>query len=78
MWYNKLVSIEKQGVRFLPVTNLFGGKKMSQGTVKWFNAGMKVCAVYDEYSKDDDGRKQSMADYYINDYDEIVRKVTDV
>lgn len=49
-----------------------------QGIEAGHNAGMKVCAVYDEYSKDDDVRKQSMADYYINDYNEIVGKVTDI
>lgn len=43
------------------------------------NAGMEVCAVYDEYSKDQDAQKKESADYYISDYREIldaIRKVS--
>ena len=32
------------------------------------NAGMKTCAVADEYSKDVDYEKRELADYYIVDY----------
>lgn len=35
------------------------------------NAGMKVCAVYDEYSAGEDREKSRLADYYIHDYTEI-------
>lgn len=35
------------------------------------NAGMKVCAVYDDYTKNDDSRKKELADYYINSFAEI-------
>lgn len=35
------------------------------------NAGMKVCAVYDEYSAGQDREKSALADYYIYDYTEI-------
>ena len=38
------------------------------------NAGMKVCAVYDDYSKDVDEEKKCIADYYINNYEELLRK----
>lgn len=38
------------------------------------SAGMKVCAVYDDYSKDADDEKKRLADYYINDFGEIRRK----
>lgn len=31
-------------------------------------AGMKVCAVYDDYSRDVDERKRQMADYYIRNF----------
>ena len=34
-------------------------------------AGMKVCAIYDDYSKDVIKEKQEQADFYINDYTEI-------
>ena len=35
------------------------------------NAGMKVCAVYDEYSRSTDDLKKQTADYYINSFKEI-------
>lgn len=35
------------------------------------NAGMEVCAIFDEYSKDQDNEKKEAADYYIKDYREI-------
>ena len=34
-------------------------------------AGMKVCAVEDEYSLRQEAEKRRLADYYIKDYDEI-------
>lgn len=36
------------------------------------NAGMRTCAVEDEYSKADAAQKAALADYYITDYDEII------
>lgn len=36
------------------------------------NAGMKVCAVFDEYSRDVDDIKHHKADYYINNFNEIL------
>lgn len=35
------------------------------------NAGMKTCAVEDEFSKAQAERKKELADYYIRDYDDI-------
>ena len=35
------------------------------------NAGMKVCAVEDPFSKPQEERKKELADYYIQDYDDI-------
>ena len=35
-------------------------------------AGMKVCAVYDEYSKDVDMEKRNTAEYYIRDFMEVI------
>lgn len=35
------------------------------------NAGMKVCAIYDDFSKDMDDEKKELADYYINSYEEV-------
>ncbi|MFA9465763.1 MAG: HAD family hydrolase [Velocimicrobium sp.] len=34
-------------------------------------AKMKVCAVYDDFSKDNDEKKRILADYYIHDFTEI-------
>ena len=36
------------------------------------NAGMKTCAIYDNYSKHDDENKRKIADYYIENYFEII------
>lgn len=35
------------------------------------NAGMRVCAVEDEFSKKQEGEKKRLADFYIRDYFEI-------
>ena len=35
------------------------------------NAGMRTCAVDDEFSRAQDEKKRSMADYYIHNYDEL-------
>ena len=32
---------------------------------------MKVCAVFDEYSKDQDNEKKRLADYYINSFEDL-------
>lgn len=37
------------------------------------NAGMQVCAIYDDYSKDIIDEKKQAADYYIDNYYEIKR-----
>lgn len=49
-----------------------------QGIESGHNAGMKVCAVFDEYSVYVDEEKHKMADYYINDFTEIIGKVTKI
>lgn len=38
-------------------------------------AGMKVCAVEDEFSREMQAEKRSLADYYINDYFDILNGV---
>lgn len=42
-----------------------------KGIIAGKDAGMKVCAVYDEYSKDLDEEKKKLADYYIKDYNDL-------
>lgn len=42
------------------------------------NAGMEVCAVYDEFSKNDDEEKRKLADYYINTYEDILNNTYEV
>lgn len=39
------------------------------------NAAMRVCAIYDSYSKDIDNIKREQSDYYINDYFEILENI---
>ena len=38
------------------------------------NAGMKTCAIKDAYSMYQDDEKRLLADYYIEDYNEIIEK----
>jgi len=42
------------------------------------NAGMKVCAVEDPFSKPQITRKRELADYYIQDYDDIKNNTFEV
>lgn len=42
------------------------------------NAGMKVCAVEDEFSAKLGEKKRMLADYYIQDYDDIKRETYEV
>lgn len=42
------------------------------------NAGMKVCAVDDDFSRRQETRKKELADYYIHSYDEIFESAYEV
>lgn len=42
------------------------------------NAGMKVCAVEDEFSKPQEDKKRELADYYIQDFDDIKNNTYEV
>ena len=42
------------------------------------NAGMKVCAVYDEASANQDDLKRELADYYIQDFNDIKNNTYEV
>ncbi len=42
------------------------------------NAGMRVCAVYDDDSKDQDEKKRLLADYYIRSYSDIENNTYEV
>ena len=42
------------------------------------NAGMKVCAVDDWFSRPQDDAKRKLADYYIHDYNEILNHTFEV
>lgn len=42
------------------------------------NAGMKVCAVEDRFSSPQEMKKRELADYYIQDYDEIEQETYEV
>jgi haloacid dehalogenase superfamily, subfamily IA, variant 3 with third motif having DD or ED/haloacid dehalogenase superfamily, subfamily IA, variant 1 with third motif having Dx(3-4)D or Dx(3-4)E len=43
-----------------------------QGVIAGKRANMKVCAVYDEFSKDDEEEKKKLADYYIRSMKELL------
>lgn len=42
------------------------------------NAGMKVCAVEDEFSKAQEQRKRELSDFYIQDFDDIKNNTYEV
>lgn len=48
------------------------------GILAGINAGMKVCAVEDNFSKNQNRKKRALADYYINDYDDIKNNTYEV
>ena len=43
-----------------------------QGIRAGLAAGMKVCAVFDEYSKAQEAEKRTLAHYYIDSYDQVL------
>ena len=43
------------------------------GIMAGINANMKVCAVYDEHSRNDDKKKKELADYYIHSMTEVLK-----
>lgn len=45
---------------------------ITAGILAGKSAGMKVCAVYDEYSVSQDPEKKKLADYYIHDFEELL------
>jgi HAD superfamily hydrolase (TIGR01509 family) len=49
-----------------------------KGIMAGKNAGMKVCAVEDAFSKSQEERKRELADYYIQDFDDIKNKTYEV
>ena len=49
-----------------------------KGILAGKNAGMKVCAIEDGFSKPQESLKRQLADYYIQDYDDIKNKTYEV
>ena len=49
-----------------------------KGILAGKNAGMKVCAVDDEYSHHQEKKKRELADYYISCYDEVLESAFEV
>lgn len=49
-----------------------------KGILAGKNAGMKVCAVEDWFSKPQESLKRELADYYIQDFDDIKNKTYEV
>ncbi len=48
------------------------------GILAGVNAGMKVCAVEDDFSKKQTDKKRALADYYIKDYEDIKNNTYEV
>ena len=51
---------------------------VSNGILAGKNAGMKVCAVDDEFSRNQEEKKRQLADFYIQDYDDIKNNTYEV
>lgn len=51
---------------------------VSNGILAGKNAGMKVCAVDDRFSRPQEAKKRELADYYIQDYDDIKNNTYEV
>ena len=51
---------------------------VSNGILSGKNAGMKVCAVDDRFSRPQEAKKRELADYYIQDYDDIKNNTYEV
>ncbi len=51
---------------------------VSNGILAGKNAGMKVCAVDDKFSRNQEEKKRQLADYYIQDYDDIKNNTYEV
>lgn len=49
-----------------------------KGILAGKNAGMKVCAVYDEASKGQEEKKRKLADYYIRSFEDIKNNTYEV
>ena len=47
---------------------------MTAGIMAGKSAGMKVCAVQDAYSLDSDREKRKLADYYIEEFGQILER----
>jgi beta-phosphoglucomutase-like phosphatase (HAD superfamily) len=42
------------------------------------NAGMRVCAIDDEFSRNQEATKRELADFYIKDYNDIIKSTYEV
>ena len=49
-----------------------------KGIMAGKNAGMKVCAIDDPFSRPQEGLKRELADYYIQDFDDIKNETYEV
>ncbi len=55
----------------VPASRCLVFEDVPQGILAGKNAGMRVCAVEDDFSAPSRDRKRELADYYIMDYDEL-------
>ena len=49
-----------------------------KGIMAGKNAGMKVCAIDDPFSRPQEALKRELADYYIQDFDDIKNETYEV
>ena len=48
------------------------------GILAGINAGMRTCAIYDDFTRPQDDRKRELADYYIYDFNDIMNETYEV
>ena len=58
--------------------NCFVFEDVPMGILAGKNAGMKVCAIEDDFSKAQKARKRELADYYIIDFNDIMKETYEV
>ncbi len=49
-----------------------------KGIIAGKSAGMKVCAIDDPFSRSQEKRKRELADYYIQDFDDVINQTYEV
>ena len=75
---NPDVYLEAARLLEIPIEKCIVFEDVVQGIMAGKNAGMKTCAVEDEFSRPQRNKKRELADYYINDFNDIINGTYEV